>query len=61
MHDPLSEAIQSVIVCIKFVPPVSGLRSSVEAQTSATCASVGLAHVCPNDISSLHATPKEPR
>ena len=36
------EATQSTTVCIKFVPPVSGLLSSVEAQTSTTCASTSV-------------------
>ena len=36
MHDPLPEATQSAIICIKFVSPVSGPQSSVEAQTSGT-------------------------
>ena len=34
-----NEATQSTTVHIKFVPPVSGLPSSVEAQTSVTRAS----------------------
>ena len=37
MHGPLPEATQSTTVPItEFVPPVSDLPSSVEAQTSAT-------------------------
>ena len=39
MHGLLPEATQSTIVHIKYVPPVSDLLSSVEAQTSATHAS----------------------
>ena len=39
MHCPLPEVTQSTTVYIKFVPPVSGLLSLVEAQTSAMCAS----------------------
>ena len=39
MHGPLPEVTQSTIGHSKFVPPVSGLLSSVEAQTSAMDAS----------------------
>ena len=40
-----NEATQSTTVHIKFVPPVSGLPSSVEAQTSATCVSTSVVFV----------------
>ena len=42
MHGPLPEATQSTTISIKFVPPVSDLSSSVEAQTSATRASTSV-------------------
>ena len=42
MHGPLPEETQSIIIHIKFVPPVSNLPSSVEAQTSATRASTSV-------------------
>ena len=42
MHGPLPEAMQSTTIPIKFVPPVSDLPSSVEAQTSATRASTSV-------------------
>ena len=38
----MPEATQSTTVSIKFVPPVSDLPSSVEAQTSATRASISV-------------------
>ena len=34
MHGPLPEVTQSTTIHIKFVPPVSGLLSLVETQTS---------------------------
>ena len=42
MHGPLPEATLSTTVPIKFVPPVSDLPLSVEAQTSATRASTSV-------------------
>ena len=42
MHGPLPQATQSTTVRIKFVPPVSSLLSSVEAQTRATRASTSV-------------------
>ena len=42
MHGLLPEVMQSTTVPIKFVPPVSDLPSSVEAQTSATRASTSV-------------------
>ena len=42
MHGPLPEVTQSTTVPIKFVPSVSNLPSSVEAQTSATRASTSV-------------------
>ena len=42
MHGPLPEATQSTTVPIKFVPPVSDLPSSVEAQNSSTRASTSV-------------------
>ena len=42
MHGSLPETTQSTTVPIKFVPPVSDLPSSVEAQTSATRASTSV-------------------
>ena len=55
MHGPLPEATQSTTVHIKFVPPVSDLPSSVEAQTSATRASTSVVFAPGLDSdSSLH-------
>ena len=42
MHGPLPEVTQSTTIHIKFVPPVSGLLSLVETQTSATRASTSV-------------------
>ena len=42
MHGPLPEATQSTTVPSKFVPPVSDLPSSVEAQTSSMRASTSV-------------------
>ena len=42
MHGSLPEASQSTTVPIKFVPPVSDLPLSVEAQTSAMHASTSV-------------------
>ena len=42
MHGPLPEATQSTTVPIKFVPPVSDLPSSVEAETSSMHASTSV-------------------
>ena len=42
MHGPLPEATQSTTIPIKFVPPVSDLSSSVEAQTSSTRSSTSV-------------------
>ena len=42
MCGPIPEVTQSTTIHIKLVPPVSGLLSSVQAQTSATRASTSV-------------------
>ena len=66
MHGPLPEATRSTTVPIKFVPPVSDLPLSVEAQTIATRASTSVVFesisccqitMLPQNIVKVHAFP----